>query len=80
MKVHLSQGHERSLCGMSPRQGHYDIRPHATFFHAPEQDQCERCLHHFEQHGGNIKTARAQAKFQPVPRALILADRAGATC
>ena len=76
MKVHLTLNSPNSLCGMSPRQGSYDIRTHATFFHAPEQDQCSRCLHHFEQRGNSIKKAREQAKFSPVPRALILADRA----
>jgi hypothetical protein len=80
MKVHLTLGHERSLCGMHPRNGSYDIRTHATFFHAPEQDQCSRCLHHFEQRGNSIKKARAATKFQPVPRALVLADRAGVPC
>lgn len=79
-KVHLTLGDQRSLCGMSPRHGNYDIRTHATFFHAPEQDQCERCLYHFELRGNSIKKARDQAKFQPVPRALILADRAGVPC
>jgi hypothetical protein len=75
MKVHLTLGSPNSLCGMQPRYGNYDIRTHATFFHAPEKDQCARCLHHFVQRGNSIKKAREQAQFSSVSRALILADR-----
>lgn len=75
MKVHLAIGHERSLCGMSPRHGTHDIRTHATFFHTPEADQCGRCLHFFEKRGYSIRKERDKAKFQPVPRTVVVADR-----
>lgn len=78
MKVHLAMGHRRSLCGIEPRQGMYDIRTIATFFHSEDSDQCERCLHHLTQRGYSIKKLRSQAMDTRIPCAQIMADRVSA--
>lgn len=79
-KVHLAIGHERSLCGLNPNRGTYDItRNQTTFFQSPISDQCERCLRHFKQRGYSIKRARDSASQQPrIPRSASMADRVAA--
>lgn len=57
-KVHVSIGHERSLCGLSPYRGDHDIRTIATFFLSSEKDQCAKCLHRMTQRGYRIQTYR----------------------
>lgn len=72
-KVHIAIGHERSLCGLSPRHGHYDIRTMATFFQSADGDQCGRCLYLLKQRGYLIKRLRESAVS--MPRANVIADR-----
>lgn len=76
-KVHISIGHERALCGLSPRHGHYDIRTMGTFFQSADDDQCGRCLYLLKQRGYSIKRLRDAAVS--MPRSNVLADR-GAVC
>lgn len=73
-KVHVRiNDNARSMCGMSPRHGNYDIRTMATFFQVPESDQCLRCCIHLVEHGYSIKQLRADAK--QIPRKDVVADR-----
>lgn len=78
-KVHVTiNGNDRSICGMSPRHGNYDIRTMATFFQAPESDQCGRCLDHLAKRGYSITKLRADAKF--LPRKDVVVDRCKVIC
>lgn len=73
-KVHAAIGHERALCGMSPRHGTYDIRTMATFFQSADDDQCCRCLELLEKRGYSVKRLREAAR--PQLRSGVVADRA----
>lgn len=75
-KVHVAVGYERSLCGLSPRGGGYDIRSMATFFQSAEKDQCCRCVDLLSRRGYSIKRLREAAV--PMPRSHVVADRGGA--
>ena len=79
-KIHVAIGHERALCGMSPRHGLYDIRTMSTFFQSSDDDQCCRCLDLLAKRGYSIKKLRESS--QPAPRSSVVADRlmAGASC
>ena len=62
-KVHTHIGHERSLCGLAPKNGaHYRIVSFANFFTAAEKDQCGKCLEHLQARGYKLK--ELQAKYR----------------
>ena len=74
MKVHISiNGQQRSLCGMQPRHGSYDIRTMATFFQVAEQDRCSRCVHHLLERGYAV--TKLSSVVGVVSRAAVVADR-----
>jgi hypothetical protein len=58
-KVHTRIGHERSLCGLAPKNGaHYRIVDFRNFFTAREEDQCGKCLENLRGRGYNINELR----------------------
>lgn len=57
-KVHTRIGHERSLCGMNPHYGNYNISSLEDFLAAPEADQCGRCAEHLRKRGYNLAALR----------------------
>lgn len=74
MKVHLRiNDNDRSLCGMQPRYGSYDIRTIATFFQSEGNDQCGRCLHHLKRRGYSVDKLKLFCGV--VSRAAVVSDR-----
>jgi hypothetical protein len=68
-KVHTNIGHVRSLCGLVPKNGHYQIVPFNEFFTHPEETQCAVCLKRVEARGYSLKRMRAEAlATQSMPR------------
>lgn len=63
-KVHTHIGHERSLCGLAPKNGPYKIVSFSSFFTATAENQCGKCLQRLEEHGYNIEKERT--KFRTV--------------
>lgn len=57
---HARIGNERSLCGLSPKQGKYNIATLCSFFTALPEEQCERCLDAIKRRGYNIEKLRLQ--------------------
>lgn len=59
-KVHARIDHQRSLCGLSPTNGKYFIATFSSFFTAPTEHQCEKCVDCIKKRGYNIEKLRAQ--------------------
>jgi hypothetical protein len=59
-KVHTKIGNERSLCGLNPHRGHYRIASWSSFFSAPLEDQCDRCILAIERRGYDVEKERLQ--------------------
>lgn len=55
--VHLTLEHERSLCGLHPFNGVYDIRRVDAFVDVVA-GQCRRCLLHFKNRGYRLSNYR----------------------
>lgn len=54
-KVHVAINDRRSLCGMSPLHGNYDIRNTSTFLQAQAVERCGRCVEHLTRRGYAIE-------------------------
>lgn len=60
-KVHTRIGHDRSLCGLTPRNGHAEsIKSFAEFFSASDEAQCMKCLEKVAARGYKITELRAR--------------------
>jgi hypothetical protein len=73
-KVHTRIGHDRSLCGLTPRNGHAEsIKPFGEFFAAADEAQCMKCLQKVADRGYKLTELRkryrspAQASTAPLP-------------
>lgn len=55
---HARTDNERSLCGLNPKQGHYNIARFCSFFTALPEDQCAKCIELIKKHGYNIEQLR----------------------
>ena len=59
-KVHTHIGHERSLCGLAPKNGTYNIASFSSFFTALPEHQCGKCIVRLKERGYKIDKLRTQ--------------------
>lgn len=57
---HARINSERSLCGLSPQHGKYNIATLCSFFTSAPKDQCQKCLELIKARGYNIEKLRLQ--------------------
>lgn len=57
-KIHTNVGHERSLCGLAPKNRQYAIVSNRDFVLAPDDQQCSVCAKRYSARGYNIKKQR----------------------
>jgi hypothetical protein len=57
-KIHTHIGHERSLCGLAPKNGVYRIVSFSSFLTASDDDQCATCIERLRARGYNITELR----------------------
>ncbi|MES1983224.1 MAG: hypothetical protein V4443_12225 [Pseudomonadota bacterium] len=64
-KVHLSIGHDRSLCGLAPKNGPYRIVSQYNLFTASETNQCGKCIEALKRRGYTLPQKPSAARHQP---------------
>ena len=62
--IHTRIRLDRSICGMAPKNGQYNIQSFPEFFAAPKNTQCERCRTLVVKHGYSLK--KLDAQYQPL--------------
>lgn len=64
-KLHTRIGHDRSLCGLTPRNGHAEsIKSFGEFFAAADESQCMKCLQKIGARGYKITELRKRYRGQ----------------
>lgn len=72
-KVHISIGNDRSLCGLNPQRGNYDIRSFDTFFQTVSDDRCDVCVRRLTERGYSV--GKLSSTVSVLSRSAVLADR-----
>jgi len=52
---HARTDNERSLCGLHPKHGRYNIASFCSFFSAAPEDQCAKCISLIKKRGYNTE-------------------------